>query len=504
MPLRRASSPLLVALFLGALLVPNLSHADPSDADKAQARELVGEGLKALRASDFEGAFRAFSGADKLYHAPTTLLGLARAHVGLRHLVAAQEAYNKLIREPLAPNAPEIFVKAVEDANKELAALTPRIPFVLIQVKASREPEVTIDGEKISSGAIGFKRQVDPGKHVIKASAPGYLPATAEVTTVENNTTPVPVTLTLTPGGPPAVASGAPATSAPLAASGAPAASTPLPPPELPPDSSRRTYAYIGWGVGGAGLVLGAITGLLAVGKKSDLDAVCQGGHCPPDSSSTHDSYKTMGLLSTIGFATMVVGGGVGTVLFFTAPTTPQTGVSVRPSVGLGSVGFQGAFLWCPLAFSRVSCCSRPAACSGRPAAPACSATIIPLIWRPARPARARPARAARARAARARAARECPDRDRAARAARAARRARAAPGATAATRARGAAARPATVGPAAAARRATAAREATRAAARRATRAWAAAATRAAAREATRAAAARARGATVAGAACR
>jgi hypothetical protein len=52
-----------------------------------------------------------------------------------------------------------------------------------------------------------------------------------------------------------------------------------------------------------------------------------------------------MGLLSTIGFATMLVGGGAGTALFLTAPATPQTGVIVRPALGLGSVGFQGQFL---------------------------------------------------------------------------------------------------------------------------------------------------------------
>ena len=348
-----SASRLRGVLVVCALLSTQASSAEPTDADKAQARQLVGDGLKALRAKDYEAAFRAFSSADKLYHAPTTLLGVARSQAGLKHLVAAQEAYNRLIREPLPPNPPEAFVNAFEDAKKELAELTPRVPTVVIQVKGPTEPQVTIDGEQVSVGALGFKRPVDPGRHVVAVNAGGYLPAKTEFSATEGKGEPESVTITMVAGGTPVASASAsaprPLASAPVttgvpAVSASPPPFVPPPPPPAATGDGVPTAAYIGWGVGGAGLVVGVVAGVLAMGKKSDLDVACQGNHCPASAGSTHDSFRTLGLVSTIGFAAAIVGGGVGTAFFFTAPREPRAGLTVSPTVGLGSVGFRGAF----------------------------------------------------------------------------------------------------------------------------------------------------------------
>lgn len=327
------------ALAAGLLVSPPAAQAETSDADKAQARELVGEGLKALRAGDFAAAYRAFSSADKLYHAPTTLLGVARAQAGLGHLVAAQEAYNRLVREELPPNPSEAFVNALADGKKELAALTPRIPTVVIEVRGPSEPEVTLDGELVSSGALGFKRPVDPGKHVVVARAAGYGSAQREFTAVEGKAAPESVTLTMTRDG------SAVSAPAPGASSGAavPGGGTPGGPSE-PGRREVPTASYVAWGVGGAGLVVGVVAGVMAMSKKGELDDACRGSRCPPSASSIHDAYTTRGLVSTIGFVTAVVGGGAGAALYFMAPGERQTGLRVAPVVGLGSFGLQGAF----------------------------------------------------------------------------------------------------------------------------------------------------------------
>jgi hypothetical protein len=299
----------------------------------------VQDGLAALRANDFATAYKSFTAADRLYHAPTTLLGVARSSAGLGKLVAAEEAYNRLVREPLPPNPPEAFVNAVEDGRKELAALTPRIPFVIINVTGATDARVMLDGEPLSSGALGLKRPVDPGKHVIAATANGYAPARQEVTTVEKVTTPVAVNLVMTP-----LAAPPPSASAPPPV---PTTSASAPPPsqdETGSSSSGRTTAtYVAFGVGGAGLVVGVIGGVLALGKKSDLDSQCTNGHCPESASSTHDSYKTMGLVSTIGFVAAVAGGGVGLTLMLTAPKD-SSAAYVAPMIGFNTFGVRGAF----------------------------------------------------------------------------------------------------------------------------------------------------------------
>src|SRR5437899_40990 len=113
----------LAGLSLAAFLFAGRVAAAPSDADRATARALALEGFHALDMKDFATAADRFSRADALVHAPTLLLGLARAEVGLGKLVAAGEVYNRLVREPLPPNAPQVFIDAVENGKTELGAL---------------------------------------------------------------------------------------------------------------------------------------------------------------------------------------------------------------------------------------------------------------------------------------------------------------------------------------------------------------------------------------------
>jgi hypothetical protein len=102
-------------------------------------------------------------------------------------------------------------------------------------------------------------------------------------------------------------------------------------------------------GAGVVGLGVGAVTGILAIGKHSTLATECTGGDCStPAAQSDLSSYHSMGTISTIGF----VAGGVlaagGVVLYFTAPhgqsAAPATGIRITPFVGPGSVGAVGSF----------------------------------------------------------------------------------------------------------------------------------------------------------------
>ena len=130
--------------------------------------------------------------------------------------------------------------------------------------------------------------------------------------------------------------------------------------------SSNKTLAIVALGVGGVGLVVGGITGVMAMGKASDLDGKCPDGKCTdPALQSDIDSYKTLGTISTVGFIVGVVGVGAGVVLWLTAPkentaakggsryaTVPvkttrasrDEGVKVTPVIGLGSLGLSGTF----------------------------------------------------------------------------------------------------------------------------------------------------------------
>ena len=98
-----------------------------SDVDRATARTLGQDGQKALDAKDFKTAEDDFRRADSLVHAPTLLLGLARALAAEGKFVDAQETYKRIVREGVAPGAPAVFQKAVEDAGKEVVDVSPHI-----------------------------------------------------------------------------------------------------------------------------------------------------------------------------------------------------------------------------------------------------------------------------------------------------------------------------------------------------------------------------------------
>lgn len=312
---------LVAALVVAAQAAALPASAAPSDADKAQARDLTKQGLELLSKQDFQGAFQAFSKASKLFSAPTVELGLARAAAKTGRLVLAQEVYQRLSREQLPPGAPPAFVDAVKAAAKELDELAPRVPTLTVNVlkaaPSAKEPRVTVDGEALSAAALGSQRPIDPGKHKVRAEADGLQPAEAEIVVAEGKRDAT-VTLTLQP----AAGTAAPAASGPAA----PAS----PPPEPAPSKGKvHPGAYVGLGVGAVGVVVGAVFGLKAMGKKGELDDACSDGKCPKTAEGTHDSFKSAATLSTIGFAVGVVGLGAGGYFLVSGGTKSGSGATV-------------------------------------------------------------------------------------------------------------------------------------------------------------------------------
>jgi hypothetical protein len=343
---------LLATLLLSSALAPTVALAQSSDADKATARDLAVEGYKALQANDYAAAADRFTHADALYHAPTVTLGLARAHVGLGKLVSAQELYSRIVQETLPPNASTAIKKAVRDAQKELDALALRIPSVVITVKGNDASKVTLDGIEVRAAALGLKRPVDPGQHVIAASAPGFVTSEVTMSFAEGKSESVTLELKPRQAAPRPVVAVAPAAKPPAA----PTTPARRPPsqPERAPDQikvngpTQKTIGVVALGVGAAGLLVGGITGGLAVSKHGEIAKSCRDGHCPKGSEATYDpeidSYTTMGTISTIGFLAGGALAATGVVLMLTAPKEKSTQASITPLVGLGFVGAKGGF----------------------------------------------------------------------------------------------------------------------------------------------------------------
>jgi hypothetical protein len=365
---RRAAVSSTIALLtaLAGVLAPRSASAQLSDADKASARALAQQGQDALDKRDFATAADRFARAGELVHAPTLALGLARAQVGLGKWIAAEETYYRLLHEPVPAGAPPAFTKALADARKDLAALEPRVPSVTIVVKGAPSATVTLDGAALPSAVLGVPRPVDPGKHVVRAEADGFAPGQSTFTVGERKNESVTLTLehgratpavpTPTPT-PPVVATHPPIGTPPVVGATPPVGPTtpptppegtiegPKPPPAASGGSLRRTLGFVGLGLGGAGLILGGVTGGLAIPKHNALDKACPDGLCTRAQADAVGNYHLFTTLSTAGFIAGGVIAASGLVLVLTAPRrAAPASAGVAPVIGAGFAGAQGWF----------------------------------------------------------------------------------------------------------------------------------------------------------------
>ncbi len=323
----------LVAVCLGlvcALLVALPAWAEANEADRATARALALEGQAALQKKDYRTAADRFGRADSLVHAPTLVVDWASALQGLGRFVEAHEKYELVLREGLADSAPKSWARALEDAKKALDALKPRLAWVTVILKDPPDATVKIDGVLVPPAAVGVKRAADPGFPEVTVSAPGYDAFKQTVTVGPGEEKSLEVTLTKLPEVAPAP----------------PVASNDVYRPRQH-SGTRRVVSYVLLGVGGAGLVAGGVTGGLALGTRADLKSECLGELCPSSSEKKIGTYHLLGTASAAAFGVGVAGLGAGLVLLLTEPKTEGTasaGLSVRPLIGLGTLGAEGTF----------------------------------------------------------------------------------------------------------------------------------------------------------------
>jgi hypothetical protein len=357
----------VVSLGIGASLALASGDAradEPTAADIASARKIGFEGIQLAEKGNCSAAVDKLARAEKLFHAPTTLGRLGECQVGIGKIVEGTENLGRVAREELAPNAPAAFVTARARARKQLAAATPKLAHAKIIVKAPPDAtvSVTVDSAPVNAANLGEDRVLDPGPHVVEATAPGYFKAHAEINLQEGGSEQVTLKLIVDPEA---------ARAARVAAATTPPSSTP--PSTSPPSTStpgadtrspgadasgpNRTLAYVVLGVGVVGLGVGTVFGLSAMSKKSELSSACPNKSCRASEQSNIDSAKTSGTISTVAFG---VGGAavvLGAVLFFTASSSASSSSATtalkagipnklvaRPYFDIGSAGVVGSF----------------------------------------------------------------------------------------------------------------------------------------------------------------
>lgn len=323
----------VLGLLGGLSLLTVRAFAQGSDADRATARALAAEGNQALKRKEYETAEDRFRRADALLHAPTLVVDHARALVGLGRLAEAYDRYALVLKEGVEANAPWAWKAALKNAKEEIEALEPKLAWLSVTVAGPSDPQVTIDGRAVLAGELGARRAVDPGRRTISASAPGFLPneRTLELEAGQEQG----VTLELLPEPTP----------------------PPLPPPKktivrvkAPPAPEKDyTLAYVAFGAGGAGLLVGSIAGVLFLNQRAELNKVCPTEDtCPAGTKDLRDRYYLYSYTSAIGLGVGLAGAGLGLALMLKAPDVPagrtESSVSVFPYLSAEQIGIRGRF----------------------------------------------------------------------------------------------------------------------------------------------------------------
>jgi hypothetical protein len=305
-----------------------------TEEDKTQARQLATDGVKAFDAGDWARAVSYFEAAEKLFHAPTHLLYIARGQAKLGKLVAARDSYRKIESEPLGPTASPAFKKAQVDAGEERQQLEQRIPTLVVRVEPRDVEglEVLIDGRVIEGSELGGAL-VDPGRHRVEARAPGRTAPPVEIEVVLGEKRDVVVDF-----------SGSPA---PEKQADAPPQAT------VAPQDDGATMTILGVsavGLGVAGIGVGAVLGIVSMGKSSDADELyeaCKQKSCAQNSTEAvevrglDDEAATFGTISVLSLGLGAAFAATGVVILVVGSDdggASEARVEVRPALGGGFV----------------------------------------------------------------------------------------------------------------------------------------------------------------------
>ena len=315
-----------VALACLTCVVPASAQAST---DPAAADALLQKGREAAEKGQWAVAASKFAESQRLDPAPGTLLNLADCEEHLGQLASAYDHY-KTALETMPGNDDR-----VPFAKSHVAALERTVPHLTLNAGTDlpADTKVMRDDVQLGEASFGLPLPVNPGTHVVIVLAPGHKEKRTTIGLKAGDSE----TITLHPGDVEAPA----AVVAPPLTHTSPRSDH----VEGPRGGATRTTGLVLGTLGLVGVGVGAVTGVLVLGKKSIID---DPSHC---NQTTHacdqtgvdaaSSGKSLSLVSTVAF---VAGGAAlvtGAVLFFTSNGASKTATMFGPETYPGGAGLR-------------------------------------------------------------------------------------------------------------------------------------------------------------------
>lgn len=223
-------------------------------------------------------------------------------------------------------------------AAEGLEAVRARLSWLTLRPAAGPEtPGLTLfcDGEALAPGAWGTLQAVDPGRHVVAATAPGRVRFEATVSIGESSDDQI-VEIPLLAADPPAPSR--------TAAGKKPEATTTA----IAPVDWRVPVGWASVGVGVAALAAGSVLGLGAINDAADSKTMCPETTCPLDAYTKNEHARTEAIASDVAIPVGVASVGVGLYLLLRHRSiqAPSGRARVVPIARPGAAGLtlQGAW----------------------------------------------------------------------------------------------------------------------------------------------------------------
>jgi hypothetical protein len=204
------------------------AHAQSGASMTAAARDLYQQGVQAAGADRLDEAISFFERSYALSPRDATLLNLAQVQEQAGHLVAALDSYRRFLARADA----DMAARYGERARASVVSIEPRLAHVTVVTGGLQDgDEILLDGATLARESLGVSIPVDPGHHevVVRRGQASCGAAAATLTDGASADLELDVVCALDPAS--------------------------LPPPETHDD----TPLFIGLGVGGGVLVVGAI-----------------------------------------------------------------------------------------------------------------------------------------------------------------------------------------------------------------------------------------------------
>ena len=184
---------------------------------------------------------------------------------------------------------------------------------------------MSVDGAVIPPSLLNMRMPLDPGEHALRVAAPGHISA-EQTFTVEGADTPVTI---------PALEPEPEAPVALTASSGAVA------------EGPDRTWAWVSYGVGAAGLAVGVVglIGARSAQEKLDDPALCNAQKaCLPAAQEHIDSESFNKTLSLAGFVVGGLGIAAGTTFLLIPGSEDGQPAQLEAYLTPSSGGLRGSF----------------------------------------------------------------------------------------------------------------------------------------------------------------